>query len=339
MMKILLAIDGSESARVAVDLLISFPFPRDSEVIGLTVIEADIFGEEGVEQLGDAQQAELRTAEKSIWDEQERLLKDELLRLREAGWAGSDELRAGHPAEVIIQVAEKFAIDLIIVGSHGRTGIRRFLLGSVSDYVLEHAPCSVLIVKKPAAHDLEPVAVVKETVPMESECPLRLLLTYDDSQSARKAVELCASLPLDKRTEVIALTVLPLVAVYRQDIRQRLSGIWQQQKKAALTALEQVSDELHRTIPRVSVQLKESADVSQEILDVAEETNCDLIVLGHKGKGAVVRFLLGSVKSSRFFVCTAIGGDEITPLSSCIVSLVRMAKSNRLSGDTQLYFR
>jgi nucleotide-binding universal stress UspA family protein len=55
--------------------------------------------------------------------------------------------REGDPAEVIIQVANEQQADLIVVGSRGLTGIRRFLLGSVSNKVSHHAPCSVMIVR------------------------------------------------------------------------------------------------------------------------------------------------------------------------------------------------
>ena len=53
----------------------------------------------------------------------------------------------GEPAEVIIDVANQEHADLIVVGSRGLTGIKRYLLGSVSSKVSEHAPCSVMIVR------------------------------------------------------------------------------------------------------------------------------------------------------------------------------------------------
>jgi nucleotide-binding universal stress UspA family protein len=55
--------------------------------------------------------------------------------------------REGQPAEVIIDVANQEQADLIVVGSRGLTGIQRYLLGSVSSKVSEHAPCSVMIVR------------------------------------------------------------------------------------------------------------------------------------------------------------------------------------------------
>jgi nucleotide-binding universal stress UspA family protein len=55
--------------------------------------------------------------------------------------------REGDPAEVIIELANEQQADLIVVGSRGLTGIKRFLLGSVSNKVSHHAPCSVMIVR------------------------------------------------------------------------------------------------------------------------------------------------------------------------------------------------
>jgi nucleotide-binding universal stress UspA family protein len=56
-------------------------------------------------------------------------------------------VREGDPADVIIDVANEQHADLIVVGSRGLTGIKRFLLGSVSTKVSHHAPCSVMIVR------------------------------------------------------------------------------------------------------------------------------------------------------------------------------------------------
>jgi nucleotide-binding universal stress UspA family protein len=282
-MKILLATDGSESARAAVDCLLRFPFPSNSEVTLLSVIERNVFKNEEVSNLNEEQRHELAETEKIVQLAAQELLAEEAARLTAAGWSESRELRIGHPAEEIVHLAEQLGSDCVVLGSHGMSGVKRFLLGSVSDHVLQYAPCSVLIVKK---HDSSCT---------ESSKLLRMLLSYDDSAPARKAVEFCASLPLDEQTEVTALTVLPLVKMYRQDIRQRLSWLWLEKKKQALAALEGVAKEIGRTTSHVETQLREAPDVSDEILHVASELNSDLIVLGHKGKGAIKKFLLGSV--------------------------------------------
>ena len=54
----------------------------------------------------------------------------------------------GSPKQAILQEAEKFDADLIVVGSHGRGAVRRFLLGSISQSVALHAKCSVEIARK-----------------------------------------------------------------------------------------------------------------------------------------------------------------------------------------------
>jgi nucleotide-binding universal stress UspA family protein len=294
-MKILLAIDGSETAQAAVNCLMRFPFPSESEVTVLTVVDKTIFQREDVSDLNDEQQHALKKTESSVQQAAEELLAREAGRLRDAGWSESSELRVGHPAEEIVRAAGQLQTDCIVVGSHGMGGIKRFLLGSVSDHVLQYAPCSVLIVKKPGftapESDTQPAAAAG----CEPGGSLRMLLAYDDSGPSRNAVEFCTSLPLDKQAEVTALTVLPMVTLYRQDIRQQLSWLWQEKKKQARTTLDKVAKDLARVTPNVEVHLREAADVSDEILHAAKEDGSDLIVLGHKGKGAIKKFLLGSV--------------------------------------------
>ena len=57
-------------------------------------------------------------------------------------------IKQGDPADEILNVAEKMKADVIITGSHGRHGAQRFLLGSVSSKIVDHAACDVLVVKK-----------------------------------------------------------------------------------------------------------------------------------------------------------------------------------------------
>ena len=57
------------------------------------------------------------------------------------------ELRTGHPVDTITALAKRTNADLIVMGTHGRTGIKRALIGSVAERVLQHAPCPVLVVR------------------------------------------------------------------------------------------------------------------------------------------------------------------------------------------------
>ncbi len=61
--------------------------------------------------------------------------------------SATEFIRVGHAAEVIAGVAEEWFADLVIVGSHGRGGLGRVLLGSVAEAVVRHAPCPVLVTR------------------------------------------------------------------------------------------------------------------------------------------------------------------------------------------------
>lgn len=283
-MRVLLATDGSDSAAAALDFLAGFPFPAGSEAIVLSVIDNRSFP--GDEEFGDAFGLALQETCEVQQGEAEQLLAAAGQRLREAGWAGSTQIRNGDPAEEIIQASEEQGVDLVVLGSHGTTGIGRFLLGSVSDRVLSHAPCSVLIVRAPAAPQPAAAAAGREK--------WRILLAHDSSEASAKALSLCASLPLDDSAQVTAVRVMPLVTAYRQDIQQQLNTIWQQKKQAARASLEEAVQALRWSTPHVATELREAADVSAEILDMAEQSGTDLIMLGCKGRSAIQRFLVGS---------------------------------------------
>ena len=67
--------------------------------------------------------------------------------LRAAGLNAVPTSREGDPAEVIVAFAAAHDADLIVLGTHGRTGLRRLLMGSVARNVVIHAPCSVLLAR------------------------------------------------------------------------------------------------------------------------------------------------------------------------------------------------
>jgi nucleotide-binding universal stress UspA family protein len=281
-MKILLATDGSDTAEAALDFVQAFPFPEDSDITLLTVVNKDSLPDEETQGLSEEQRTALRDTKEAMREAGDELLAREAGRLREAGWAGTKLVRYGHPADEIVRVAEELDTDLVVLGSHGLTGLQHYLLGSVSSAVFQHAPCSVLIVKGDHAC-------------CTADDPLKLLLAYDESPSAEKAVDYCANLPLGDHARVTVVSVLALVTLYRQDISQRLSWHWQQQKLAAREALERVTKEVRWATPNVDFKLLESGDVTKEILKVAGELGSDLIVVGHKGTGAIKQFLMGSV--------------------------------------------
>jgi nucleotide-binding universal stress UspA family protein len=81
-----------------------------------------------------------------------RLLSRATEKLRSAGFKVTSSVEEGDARDAILNYAERWHADLIVVGSHGRKGLDRFLIGSVSEAVARHARCSVEIVRVRAAH-------------------------------------------------------------------------------------------------------------------------------------------------------------------------------------------
>lgn len=88
------------------------------------------------------------------------LLRERLKPAETAGLAGEVALVHGEPWQEIVHTARQHHATLIVIGTHGRTGLRHFLLGSVAEKVIRHAPCSVLVTRHP-----ETIAPPQETPP------------------------------------------------------------------------------------------------------------------------------------------------------------------------------
>jgi nucleotide-binding universal stress UspA family protein len=209
-MNILLATDGSRFAAQALEYLRDFPFPQAARCHLVTVLDKRAFKARRKSDLSAEQKDWLKQAKEDICKEGEDFLEEQARVLRAKGREVHTLVRTGHPADEIVQAAADVDADLVIVGSQGWTAAKRFMLGSVSDKVLQYAPCSVLIVKQP-----------EEQVSIFSDEVLKILLAYDDSQPAKRAVEFMAALPLGDKTHIRALSVLPVIHMFRQDINQR----------------------------------------------------------------------------------------------------------------------
>jgi len=147
-MKILLAIDGSSFSDAAVQEVASKPWPDSSEVKIISVVEPPLLPTvetwvppdnylEALEAAGEDQ------AKSIVRKAADRVREGQGDRLRV-----STEIVRGHPKQAIIEVADEWDADLILMGSHGYRGLTRLWLGSVSQAVAAHANCSVGIVRR-----------------------------------------------------------------------------------------------------------------------------------------------------------------------------------------------
>lgn len=150
-MNILIAIDDSAFSEAAVNAVIERSWPEGSKFKLLSVVEP--FHPEyagwhtNYMPVAVEAQKELVEAAKTLVNERVAVL---------TGAFGTPnvmaEVREGYITDTILEAAKEWPANLIVVGSHGRTGITRLLLGSVSEAVVSQAPCSVEIVKMPKKH-------------------------------------------------------------------------------------------------------------------------------------------------------------------------------------------
>jgi nucleotide-binding universal stress UspA family protein len=147
-MRILLAIDGSPHSQAAVDEVARRPWPTGSTVRVMSAIQpyappATEFVLAGA-TFDDMRQQQTTTAEE--------LTGTAAAALKDAGLPTETKVRDGDPRSAIVDEADEWGADLIVVGSHGRSGLTRWLLGSVAQAVVGHAPCSVEVVRKRELH-------------------------------------------------------------------------------------------------------------------------------------------------------------------------------------------
>ena len=149
-MKILIATDGSDYSKAAVEECGRFIIrPENANVLIVSAYddghpistEPFAISAEYYQKLVDA----VREQARSFVEEAQKIIRG---RFPRAEFEISTELLAGSPDQQIVERAKDWKADLIVVGSHGR-GFWGRLLGSVSDGVVHHAPCSVLVVRKP----------------------------------------------------------------------------------------------------------------------------------------------------------------------------------------------
>ena len=148
--RILLAWDGSAAAGEAANLLLEWPVFEDSIVRVASVAHGGPDWMSSVHWSTPTPDAAIT----SVGDEPSlnhhvELAEDMAGRLSRGGLDARADVREGDPADEILSVARSWQADLIVMGTHGRTGLQRLVLGSVAQHVIAHAPCSVLVVREP----------------------------------------------------------------------------------------------------------------------------------------------------------------------------------------------
>ena len=149
-MKILLAVDGSSYSNAAIEEVAHRPWPPQSEVKVITAAELPTMP--GMEPWATTS-AYFEEMDKAVREGAKSVIDAALLKLtnpQDKTLKVSSEIIPGPSRQVIVEEAERWGADLIVIGSRGLGAWNRLLLGSVSNSVVHHATCSVEVVRIPA---------------------------------------------------------------------------------------------------------------------------------------------------------------------------------------------
>jgi nucleotide-binding universal stress UspA family protein len=314
-MRVLIGYDGSESADAALDDLQKAGFHRELKArivsVGEVGMPSSLIGSEVVGMPVTPQsvkmaleQAEVQTAQSL--KEAEEFAEKAAARVRSyfPDWDVQTVGISGWPSTELVQQADGWNADLIVVGSQGRSALGRFILGSVS--------------KKVVTDSLHSVRVARAAVEKNVGHPPRVMIGVDGSSEAEHAVRVVGTRVWPLATDVRIITVddgtsparispvLPTAAAMIRSINETAA-------EAARMMAEWAANELRAIGLQVSVAIKTGAP-GRVIIEEAQKWKADSIFVGsRKFSGALERFWLGSVST------------ELVTNAHCSIEVVRSA--------------
>lgn len=307
-MKVLIAYDGSGCSDSALNDLHRAGLPVQVEARIFTVAEPS-----AAEALYPVEAVNYAMAWYPLWQPSALLAPaKQLEQTRHVAASAADRLRRefpawtveidtayGVPGVSIDSEAETWKPDLIVMGSHRRTGFAHLMLGSVSQHVLNHSACATRIARPPIR---------------QSSDPIRLLIGVDGSEDAAAAVCWVARRTWPRTTEARVIGVTRSAGL---TAAADISAVDQ----ASIKMLEEARSALAHAVAVAAASLRQCGlTVTHQVLvgsacDVllgeAANWNADCIFLGARGVGALHRLLLGSVSA------------EVAAKAQCSVEVVR----------------
>ncbi|MFC6976806.1 universal stress protein [Halomicroarcula sp. GCM10025709] len=186
----------------------------------------------------------------------------------------------GRPSKAILEFVESHDVDLVSMGTHGRTGVRRFVAGSVTEDVLRQSPVPVLTTR--ASEDDAPVTGYDD-----------ILLPTDGSERAGVAVDHCIALATAFDATVHVLTVVDLGAVSGGPDQSAPVELLETLRENGQRTVESTADRIQDAGCPVETEVREGYP-ARDILDYAAANGIDLLTMSTAGQTGLSRFLLGS---------------------------------------------
>lgn len=298
-MKILIGYDGSDCADAALDDLTLAGLPTTGEAHILSVAEVWLpppppSSYEIVEEARKAKSpAELqRDFAKGCKAAKEALLLADRARERVQSifpnWKVNADSSCGSPAWELVAKADEWKPDLIVVGSHGRTAIGRFILGSVSQRVLTEARCSVRIARGRVE---------------EPNSPVRIIAGTDGSDASDEALRSVAARKWPAQSEVkVVLVDDPLAPEFLGKIIPPLEKMMEEDRREERAWVERISKHSLEILRAAEIKVScvvRQGDPKRELCLAAEEWGADCIFVGSAGfSNRFERFVLGSTSAA-----------------------------------------
>jgi nucleotide-binding universal stress UspA family protein len=252
MLRVLVPVDFSAHSLRALDQVLAWSTQAEIEVHVAHIVDRDGRGADtGPELLHD-------------YLELERFAEHELRRVAPASsLAVQRHVRSGAAAAAIVELAGKLGVDLIVIGTHGRSGLGAMLLGSVARQVVRLASCPVMCVRPAARAPARPCR--------------RIVCALDFSEGSRRAMDVAVDLGGTLGAELVL-------------VHATLDA-----PAAAARALDDWKLQAEARGGRPVATAVVSGAAARAILDFARAQDCDLLVIGSHGRTGVISLLMGSV--------------------------------------------
>ncbi len=271
--RILVPLDGSETAEVVLPSAAELAGRLGSQIILIYVSDAaaasyDRMAELYLQTIANATK---RAAAKYIKEVGGKSVKIK------------SEILAGHPAQEILDYADKADAGLIAMSTHGRSGISRWALGSVADKVLRMTRRPVLLVRaKGARPDVREKGILS-----------KILVPMDGSKLGEAVIPYVEGLASRLKTEVMVLQVLSPDWFIEGHQRQQLEWL----RTSAQDYLDNMTAQLKQKgiVTKAKFTEVKMDTVAEEIVKLADESNADLVAMATHGRWGVSRWTFGSV--------------------------------------------
>lgn len=264
---ILVGFDGSEYSRAALIESSNWIKRHGGRII---MVHAVYFDEEEFSIAPDQRERRFELGKKVCYQTRETISS-------EFGIDVESLVCEGEPPDVIADIAREKKVELISMGTYGRRGLKRLIMGSVTSKVIVNSPCDVLVVKKPC-----------------SECTgeyKSILVPFDGSEFSKKALERACELAKMDNAEITVLYAIPR---YEEMVEFfRTESI----KKSLMQEAEKIIAEAKKIASSNSVSVSttiQEGSAGEKIVEMANTMKMDLIAIGTYGWKGVNKAIMGS---------------------------------------------